>query len=48
MPPELDPPIHVPPLHGREHMQHMVLIGGMLLLAVTLLVALFGVLLLRS
>lgn len=47
MPPELDPPINVPPLHGREQVQRMVLIGGMLLLVVTLLVALFAVLLLR-
>ena len=41
MPPELDPPINVPPLHGREQMQKMVLIAGMLLLVLTPLVTLF-------
>ena len=44
-PPELDPQTNVPPLHGRERFQKMVLIGGMLLLVLTLLTALFGVLL---
>jgi type VI secretion system protein ImpK len=31
-PPELDPPSHVPPLHGRERFQRMVFRGGVALL----------------
>jgi type VI secretion system protein ImpK len=40
-PPEVDPPIHVPPLRGRDQIQKMVLVAGMLLLVITPLLTLF-------
>jgi type VI secretion system protein ImpK len=38
-PPELDPPINVPPLHGHERLQQMVLVAGAVLLALMPIVA---------
>jgi type VI secretion system protein ImpK len=38
-PAELDPPTNVPPLHGREQLQRMVLVGGIALLLLIPLVA---------
>jgi type VI secretion system protein ImpK len=44
MPPELEPPVHVPPLHGRERTQKMVLIGGAFVLLLILVGTVFVVL----
>lgn len=38
-PPELDPGTHVPPLRGRESLQRMILIGGLIMLTLVPLVA---------
>jgi len=44
MPAELEAPANVPPLHGREKMQKMVMIGGIFLLAILPVVTLFIIL----
>jgi hypothetical protein len=43
MPADLDPPINVPPLRGRDLLQKVVMIGGVILLLLILLVAFFVV-----
>jgi type VI secretion system protein ImpK len=42
-PADLDPPINVPPLRGRDLLQKVVMIGGVILLLLILLVAFFVV-----
>jgi hypothetical protein len=44
LPPELEPPINVPPLHGRDRMQKMVLFGGAFALVFILIATAFIVL----
>jgi type VI secretion system protein ImpK len=44
LPPELEPPVNVPPLYGREHMQRMVLVGGAFALVLILIATAFVVL----
>jgi type VI secretion system protein ImpK len=44
MPPELEPPVNVPPLYGRERMQRLVLVGGAFVLVLILIATVFIVL----
>ena len=40
-PAELDPPTHVPPLHGPERLRRMLLVGGVALLAIVPILVFF-------